>query len=68
MRRLQVRADNFVREHRDAIEAVAEQLRVRRHLSGAEIRRIFDASASSGSRTPVTDHIKANFNGKTQKC
>ena len=40
MRRLQVRADIIVREHRDAIEAVAEQLRARRHLSGAEIRRI----------------------------
>jgi cell division protease FtsH len=63
MRRLQVRADDFVREHRDAIVAVAEQLRVRRHLSGAEIRRIVEASAFSGSRILVT-----NSKRKTQKC
>jgi cell division protease FtsH len=63
MRRLQVRADDFVREHRDAIVAVAEQLRVRRHLSGAEICRIVEASAFSGSRILVT-----NPKRKTQKC
>jgi cell division protease FtsH len=63
MRRLQVRADDFVRKHRDAIEAVAERLRVRRHLSGAEIRRIVEASAFSGSRILVT-----NSKRKTQKC
>jgi cell division protease FtsH len=63
MRRLQVRADDFVREHRDAIVAVAEQLRVRRHLSGAEIRRIVEASAFSGSRILVT-----NPKRKSQKC
>jgi ATP-dependent Zn protease len=45
MRKLQKRADNVVRRHRDAIVAVAEQLRIRRHLSGDEIRRIFEASA-----------------------
>jgi cell division protease FtsH len=63
MRRLQVRADNFVREHRDAIEAVAEQLRVRRHLSGAEIRRIVEALAFPGSRIHVN-----NPKRKIQKC
>jgi len=63
MRRLQLRADNIVRQHRDSIEAVAEQLRVRRHLSGAEIRRIVEASAFSGSRILVT-----NPKRKTQKC
>jgi cell division protease FtsH len=45
MRRLQKRADEIVRKHRDAIVAVAEQLRIRRHLTGDEIRRIFEETA-----------------------
>jgi cell division protease FtsH len=45
MQALQARADQVVRRHRDAIVAVAEQLRIRRHLTGDEIRRIFDATS-----------------------
>ena len=44
---LQARADETVRRHRDAIIAVAGRLRMRRQLSGEEIRRIFDATASN---------------------
>jgi cell division protease FtsH len=44
MRKLQARADKIVRRHRDAIVAVAERLRIRRHLSGDEIRRIFETT------------------------
>lgn len=44
MRRLQARADDVVRKHCKAIVAVAEQLRLRRHLSGDEIRSIFKAT------------------------
>jgi cell division protease FtsH len=47
LRKLQARADEIVRRHRDAIIAVAHQLRLRRHLSGDEIRRIFEATAPS---------------------
>jgi cell division protease FtsH len=52
MRRLQKRANEIVRRHRDAILAVAEQLRIRRRMSGDEIRRIFElTTAADRSRT-----------------
>ncbi|WP_298885628.1 AAA family ATPase [uncultured Bradyrhizobium sp.] len=41
---LQARAEKTVRRHQSAILAVAEQLRSRRALSGAEIRRIVEAT------------------------
>ena len=44
MRALQNRANEVVRQNRDAIIAVAEQLSIRRHLSGDEIRRLFEAN------------------------
>ena len=56
IRRLQARADKVVREHRDAIVAVAEQLRIRRHLAGDEIRRIFEVTVASGTRARTTSH------------
>jgi ATP-dependent Zn protease len=52
MRKLQKRADGVVRRHRHAIVAVAEQLRIRRHLSGDEIRNIFEASAPAARAQP----------------
>jgi cell division protease FtsH len=55
MRRLQARADKVVREHRDAIVAVAERLRARRHLSGDEIRRIFELTTAAG-QLRATEH------------
>jgi cell division protease FtsH len=45
LRTLQTRADEIVLSNRDAIVAVADLLRIRRQLSGEEIRRIFDATA-----------------------
>jgi cell division protease FtsH len=51
MRTLQDRAETIVRRHRDEIVAVAEQLRIRRQLSGEEIRRIVEATS------PV-DHVQ----------
>jgi cell division protease FtsH len=56
MRKVQKRADDVVRKHRDAIIAVAEQLRIRRHLSGEEIRRIFEASPPSTPPARTTRH------------
>jgi cell division protease FtsH len=56
IRRLHRRADDLVREHRNAIVAVAEQLRIRRHLSGDEIRRIFEAAPPSKLPAPTTRH------------
>lgn len=47
LRALQGRAEEIVDRHRDAIIAVADQLRTRRQLSGEEIRRIFDATSPS---------------------
>ncbi|WP_349630746.1 AAA family ATPase [Bradyrhizobium liaoningense] len=44
LRILQTRAENLVRQHRDEIIAVVDQLRARRQLSGEEIRRIIDAT------------------------
>jgi cell division protease FtsH len=44
LRTLQERADEIVRRHRDAIVAVADQLRTRRQLSGEEVRRIVEAT------------------------
>jgi cell division protease FtsH len=44
MRRLQARTEELVRRRRDAIIAVADQLRIRRQISGEEIRRIVDAT------------------------
>jgi cell division protease FtsH len=56
MRKLDRRADDLVRKHRSAIVAVAEQLRIRRHLSGDEIRKIFEATPPSKLPTPTTRH------------
>jgi cell division protease FtsH len=56
MRLLQARADQVVWEHRGAIIAVAEQLRSRRHLSGDEIRRIFEATAPTMAPARSTHH------------
>jgi cell division protease FtsH len=56
IRRLQARADKIVREHRGAILAVAERLRIRRHVSGDEIRRIFEATPASGTRARNPSH------------
>jgi cell division protease FtsH len=44
LRTLQARADEIVHGHRDAIVAVADQLRTRRQLSGDEIRQIVEAT------------------------
>ena len=55
LRTLQARADEIVRRYRDAIIAVADQLSIRRQLSGEEIRRIVDATPpDENART--TDH------------
>jgi cell division protease FtsH len=56
MRTLQARADEIVRRHRDAITAVADQLRIRRQLSGEEISRIFDATPVSSDQAQTSDH------------
>jgi len=56
MRRLQKRADEIVRKHRDAIVAVAEQLRIRRHLTGDEIRRIFELTTAAMPQPRTTKH------------
>jgi cell division protease FtsH len=48
MQALQGRAEEIVHRHRDAIVAVADRLRIRRQLSGEEVRRIVEA-------TPPTD-------------
>ncbi|WGD51460.1 hypothetical protein QA641_39445 [Bradyrhizobium sp. CB1650] len=52
---LQLRTETLVRRHRNAILAVAEWLRTRRHLSGAEILRIIEA-------TPVPSPETTEFN------
>jgi cell division protease FtsH len=55
LRSLQARTDEIVRRHRDAIIAVADQLSIRRQLSGEEIRRIVEATPpDENART--TDH------------
>jgi hypothetical protein len=46
LRVLQTRAEEVVQKYRNAILAVAEQLRLRRQLSGDEVRRIVEAIAS----------------------
>ncbi|MEY9524052.1 cell division protease FtsH [Bradyrhizobium japonicum] len=46
---LQTRADNLIRQHRDEILAVADRLRIRRQLSGEEIRRIVREAALTRS-------------------
>jgi ATP-dependent Zn protease len=55
MRILQARAEMIVRRHRDAIVAVAEQLRIRRQLSGEEVRRIVDATPPK-DQTQTANH------------
>lgn len=52
---LHERAGEIVRLHRDAIVAVADQLRVRRHLSGEEIRRIVATTNLSTSQSQTTE-------------
>jgi cell division protease FtsH len=56
MRALHRRADAVVRQNRDAIVAVAEQLRVRRRLTGDEIRKIFEATAAATPSARSTRH------------
>jgi cell division protease FtsH len=55
LRTLQTRTDELVRRHRDAILAVADQLRTRRQLSGAEVRRIVVA-APPNDQTQTNNH------------
>ncbi|MGN6310704.1 MAG: ATP-binding protein [Xanthobacteraceae bacterium] len=45
---LQIRANELVVRHRDAIIAVADQLRIQRQVSGEEIRRIVETTALNG--------------------
>jgi cell division protease FtsH len=47
LRTLHIRADEIVHRHRDAIIAVANQLQIRRQLSGDEIRQIVEARPSN---------------------
>jgi cell division protease FtsH len=44
LRALEARADEIVLRHRDAVVAVSDQLRIRRQLSGEEVRRIVEAT------------------------
>jgi cell division protease FtsH len=53
LRSLQARTDEIVRRHRDAITAVADQLRTRRQLSGQEIRRIVEATPPNGQTETI---------------
>lgn len=46
--RLQARAIETVRRHREALDAVAEALAVRRHLTGDQVRAIFKAAPARG--------------------
>lgn len=46
VRTLQTRTEEVVHRYRDAIIAVADQLRTRRQLSGEEVRRIVGATAA----------------------
>ncbi|MCU1617825.1 MAG: family ATPase, partial [Frankiales bacterium] len=62
MRKLQKRADDVVQAHRQTIIAVAEQLRIRRHLSGDEIRSIFAATAPSAPMSRVTKNQQRQEN------
>jgi cell division protease FtsH len=43
--RLQARAIDIVRAHREALDAIAAALADRRHLTGEEVRTIFEAKA-----------------------
>ncbi|MBN8978636.1 MAG: AAA family ATPase [Rhizobiales bacterium] len=56
MQDLQIRTDDVVRRHRDAILAVADQLRTRRQLSGDEVRRIFDENAPLAPAGSAHEH------------
>lgn len=47
LRRLQDRAIEIVNAHRPAVLAIADALADRRHLTGAEARRIFDAATGA---------------------
>jgi cell division protease FtsH len=44
LRRLEARAEDIIRSHRDAVIAVAAELRRKRQLSGDEVRAIFEAT------------------------
>ncbi len=55
LRDLQGRAEEIVHRHRDAILAVADQLKTRRQLSGEEVRRIFDATSPT-DQTEIIGH------------
>jgi cell division protease FtsH len=58
LRALQARADEIVLRHRGTIIAVADQLRIRRQLSGEEVRRIVDATPSDYGSLTVTPRIR----------
>ena len=53
LRTLQARADEIARHYRDAIIAVADQLSIRRQLSGEEIRRIVVATSPKDQPEPT---------------
>jgi ATP-dependent Zn protease len=55
LRTLHGRADETVRRHRDAIIAVADELRTHRQLSGEEVRRIIEAT-STGDPAEILSH------------
>jgi cell division protease FtsH len=44
LQRLQRRADELIRRHRDAVAAIAEALQARRYLAGDAVREIFEAN------------------------
>lgn len=52
---LQGQAEEIVHRHRDAIVAVADRLRIRRQLSGEEVRRIVEATPPNDQPEP-TNH------------
>lgn len=56
IRKLQARADAVVRRHQAAIVTVAEQLRIRRHLTGDEVRQIFKATSPSARPARSNKH------------
>jgi cell division protease FtsH len=53
LQRLQRRADRLVVRHRRAVEAIAEALADRRHLTGDEVRALFGANRATRIRTRV---------------
>lgn len=50
---LQTRADNLVRDNRNEIQVVTDRLRIRRQLSGQQIRQIIKACGRTDAIEPV---------------